>query len=105
MRPSALTRLAVPGAAISLLTLIVFFGIGLASSQSKARHEVVGRFSDHAAISAALTDSLFESSAAAARAANTKLYGGKQVSSRALSAAAARAGSLDLVLLESDGRI
>jgi signal transduction histidine kinase/CheY-like chemotaxis protein len=97
--------MALLGAAIPLVALIVFFGIGLASSQSKARHEVVARFSDHAAISAALTYSLFESSAATEQATNAKLYGAAHVPSATLSAAAARGGSVDLVLLAADGRI
>ncbi|MGH2853303.1 MAG: ATP-binding protein [Solirubrobacteraceae bacterium] len=93
------------GAAVPLVALIAFFGVGLASSQSKARDEVVARFADHAAISAALTYSLFESSAATEQASNAQLYGSARVSTATLSAAARRGASTDLVLLAADGRV
>ncbi|HEX4629068.1 MAG TPA: hypothetical protein VH137_09785, partial [Gemmatimonadales bacterium] len=89
--------------AVSLIGLIVFFGFGLASSQSKARREVVARFSDHAAISAALTSSLVETAATAAQASDRALYGSRRVADATLSAAARRESSPDVVLLTSGG--
>jgi signal transduction histidine kinase/CheY-like chemotaxis protein len=95
----------VAGTALLFAILIAYFGVGLASSQSKARHEVVARFSDHAAISAALTHSLMESSAATERAASAKLYGAARVPPATLTLAAQKGGSSDVVLLAADGTI
>jgi signal transduction histidine kinase/ActR/RegA family two-component response regulator len=95
----------VAGTAVLFAILIAYFGVSLASSQSKARREVVARFSDHATISAALTHSLITSSAAAEQALSAKLYGAARVPPSALTAAAQKGGSTDLVLLAADGTI
>ncbi len=91
--------------AVLFAILIAYFGVSLASSQSKARREVVARFSDHATISAALTHSLIASSAAAEQAVSAKLYGAARVPQAALTAAADKGGSPDVVLLAADGAI
>jgi signal transduction histidine kinase/CheY-like chemotaxis protein len=91
--------------AVSVIGLIVFFGFGLASSQSKARREVVARFSDHAAISAALTSSLVETAATGAQASDRAIYGSPRVADATLSAAARRESSPDVVLLTSRGSV
>jgi len=96
---------AVAGTALLFAVLIAYFGVGLASSQSKARHEAVARFADHAAISAALTNSLFASSAASEQAMSAKLYGAARVSRAALTAAAREGGSSDVALLAANGTI
>jgi len=95
----------VAGTAVLFAVLIAYFGVSLASSQSKARREVVARFSDHATISAALTHSLIATSAAAEQAASAKLYGAARVSQATLTAAARKGGSPDVVLLAADGTI
>ncbi|HEX3510234.1 MAG TPA: ATP-binding protein [Solirubrobacteraceae bacterium] len=96
---------AVAGTALLFSVLIAYFGVGLADSQSKARHEVVARFSDHAAISAALTHSLFQSSAASEQAASAHLYGGARISPAALTASAEVGGGSDVVILAANNTV
>jgi signal transduction histidine kinase/ActR/RegA family two-component response regulator len=88
-----------------LTGLIVFFALGLASSQSRARRDVVARFSDHAVISAALRHSLVGTVAADTRAAHPQLFGSSHIEPSVLNRVARAEQSPDLVLFDASGRI
>jgi hypothetical protein len=67
-------------ATVLVIGLLSVFAIELADSQGKARRDVERRFVERATVSAALIESLFESSTTIGRADNAKRYGGKTVS-------------------------
>jgi diguanylate cyclase (GGDEF)-like protein/PAS domain S-box-containing protein len=91
----------------ALLTLILLGGLGtsLHGSQSKARHAIQSRFAERAKLSAALTESLFASSASVSQARDTQLFGASRVSSKRIAQEAARGHLTNLVVLRDDGSI
>jgi PAS domain S-box-containing protein len=91
------------GAATSYAALLTLFAIALATAHSKARHSLEAAFNEHAKVSAALTVSLFEASAATERHSYAKRYGSAHVSGAALTALAREGKSADVMLLGSDG--
>jgi hypothetical protein len=91
------------GAAISFAALLALFAIGLTTAHSKARHSLEAAFNEHAKVSAALTVSLFEASAATTQREDAKLYGSAHVPDAALTAAARQGKSIDVMLLSGDG--
>ena len=97
--------LALGVAGLLIVGLLVSFGTSLYSSHADAREAIQSRFAERARLSAALTESLFASSAAAAQASDAKLYGAEHVGPGLLAAQAATGRLADLVLLGPDGRI
>ncbi|HTN25977.1 MAG TPA: EAL domain-containing protein [Solirubrobacteraceae bacterium] len=90
--------------ALTLLTL-VGAGTSLHHSQTNARHAIASRFAERARISAALTESLFASSASAAQTTNAQRFGGSRIPVATLAAEARRSRLESLVLLGADGAI
>ncbi|HUR87031.1 MAG TPA: EAL domain-containing protein [Solirubrobacteraceae bacterium] len=90
-----------------LLTLGALAGLGtsLHNSQSTAREAVADRFAERARVSAALTESLFASSASASQATNAERFGAPRVSSKTLGTEAKRGRITSLVLLDARGEI
>jgi diguanylate cyclase (GGDEF)-like protein/PAS domain S-box-containing protein len=90
----------------ALLTLIVLAGLGtsLHGSQTRARHAIESRFAERAKLSAALTESLFESSATVSQARDAQLFGGRDPGPH-LTREAARGHLTSLVLLRADGSV
>ncbi len=88
-----------------MVGLLASFGSSLYASHREARAAIVHRFAERARLSAALTESLFASSAAAAQAADAKLYGARRVNAVALGAQAGAGRLADLLLLDADGHI
>ncbi len=97
--------LALGVAGLLIVGLLVSFGTSLYSSHAEAREAIQSRFVERARLSAALTESLFASSAAAAQATDAKLFGAEHVDPAVLGAQAAAGRLPDLVLLGPDGRI
>ena len=91
-------------AALTLATL-AGAGTSLQRSQANARQVIASRFAERARISAALTESLFASSATASQTTNAQHFGGLRVSVDTLGAEARRGRLESLVLLGPDGRI
>ncbi|WP_332672577.1 bifunctional diguanylate cyclase/phosphodiesterase [Aromatoleum sp.] len=92
---------------IALLTLGVLAGLGtsLHKSQMEARQTIESRFAERAALSAALTESLFASATSPSRATNARLFGARRVSATVLGRQAARNRLASLVLLRADGAV
>jgi diguanylate cyclase (GGDEF)-like protein/PAS domain S-box-containing protein len=92
--------------AAALLIVVVLVGLGssLHGSQTRAHHTIENRFAERAKLSAALTESLFESSANVSQARDAQLFGGTKVNSR-LGREAARGHLTNLVLLRADGTV
>jgi diguanylate cyclase (GGDEF)-like protein/PAS domain S-box-containing protein len=91
-----------------LLTVVVLAGLGtsLRSSQTRARHTIENRFAERAKLSAALTESLFESSANVSQARDAQLFAGAGAAARRRLAREATRGHLtSLVLLRADGSV
>ena len=84
---------------------LVALGTSLHSSQANARSSVANRFAERARVSAALTESLFASSASASQATYAERYGAPRVSSKTLAAEAKRGRLTSLVLLDASGAI
>jgi signal transduction histidine kinase/ActR/RegA family two-component response regulator len=92
-------------ATIVLVALLAVVAIAISSTQSSTRHALENGFAEHAKVSAALTSSLFHSTAATSSAQDAKLFGARHLNGVMLTNAA-RSGSLsDLVLLAGDGKI
>ena len=91
----------------AVLTLVTLVGAGtsLQHSQSNARHAIASRFAERARISAALTESLFASSASAAQTTNAQRFGGSRIPVETLAAEARRGRLESLVLLGADGGV
>lgn len=99
------SRMVLGIAGAALLALMVVFAVELADSQSKAHRDVQDRFRDRARVSASLTESLFGSAGATARAENARLYGTARVSPRALAQAAKQGNNLYALVLSKKGRL
>jgi diguanylate cyclase (GGDEF)-like protein/PAS domain S-box-containing protein len=91
--------------AVLLVVLLVAFVLALAGSQGQGRQDIQSRFAERARLSAALTEAVFESSAAAGAAVDRKKFGGAVVLSRALTAFGRVNQSDGVVLLDSLGRV
>jgi len=92
--------------AAALLILLALAGLGtsLHGSQTRARHAIENRFAERAKLSAALTESLFESSATVSQTQDAQLFGGPSAG-RHLAREAARGHLTNLVLLRADGSV
>ncbi len=77
--------MAVAGAV--LVAALVAFAVILINQQNGDRQDIENNFRDRAVVSAALTQSLFEASATASAAENTRKYGTREVSPQTLAAA------------------
>ena len=85
--------------------MLAGLGTSLHGSQTKAHHAIQSRFAERAKLSAALTESLFASSASVSQARDAQLFGGEHVSSKRLAREAGRGHLVNLVLLRADGSI
>jgi diguanylate cyclase (GGDEF)-like protein/PAS domain S-box-containing protein len=97
--------LALGVAAVLTLSVLVGLGTSLYSSQADARDAIASRFADRARVSAALTESLFASSANVSQATNARRYGSSVVTAEKLGAEARRGRMTSLVLLGAKGEI
>ena len=93
--------------AAAVITLVTLVGAGtsLHRSQSNAHRVIASRFAERARISAALTESLFASSASAAQTTNAQRFGGSHIPVDTLAAEARRSHLESLVLLGPGGQI
>ncbi len=93
--------------AAAVLTIAALAGLGssLYNAQSNARDAVADRFAERARVSAALTESLFTSSASASQPRFAARYGAARVPASTLAAEAKRGQMTSLVLLGADGEI
>ena len=98
------SRLVMAAAAAVLLALLATFAIALANSQSKATNDVKQRFRERAQVSAALTQSLFQTVVAESAGRNAKLYGGARVSRAALAKQQAQSGGQGGFLAVADAQ-
>jgi signal transduction histidine kinase len=92
-------------AAIALLGVMVFSALELASSQHKTRRDVERRYTERAGVSAALTQSIFSSSANSGQADAAKRYGAAKVSPQTLAAAVKRGNLEYAILLDPKGKV
>ncbi len=99
------SRIVLGLAGAALVALMTVFAVALADSQSKAREDVQDRFRDRAKVSASLTESLFGSAGATARAENARLFGTDRVSVAALTAQAKQSRNLYALVLSKEGRV
>jgi signal transduction histidine kinase len=99
------SRMVLGVAAAALLALLAIFAVELIDSQSKARRDVQSRFRDRAKVSAALTESLFTSTASESQADNARRYGAAQVSERTLANQQKQGRLLYMMVLDARGRI
>ena len=98
-------RLALWVAAVLTLAALAGLGTSLHDSQTRARQTIESRFAERARLSAALTESLFASSASAAQARNVQRYGSPYVRTAVLAREARRSRLVNLVLLDADAGI
>jgi hypothetical protein len=91
-------------AALTVGVLAVFAYL-LVHAQSEARHDVERRFRDRAAISAALTESLFSVSLSSTRMQASERFGGTTVSKARLDQQVAQGGSSYGRILDARGRV
>jgi signal transduction histidine kinase len=99
------SRMVLVVAAAALLALLTVFAVELIDSQSKARRDVQSRFRARAKVSAALTESLFTSTASESQADNARRYGAARVSERTLASQQKQGRLLYLMVLDARGRI
>ena len=93
-------------AAVMLLVLVVgLFAFALARSHAEDRRDAETRFVERARISAALTESLFASTADEGAAQNKKLFGGETVEQARLERQRSQSGLAYAVVLDEQGRI
>ena len=88
-----------------LIAVLATVGIVLADQQRSDRHEIEDSFRDRAAVSAALTQSLFEATSTAGQGQNAERYGTAEVSPTTLAEAAREGNSSYIVLLGPDGAV
>jgi signal transduction histidine kinase len=88
-----------------VLGVLVAFAVVLINQQNGDRQDIKDNFHDRAITSAALTQALFEASATAGAAENTRKYGTRDVSSETMAQAAQQGQSTYMVLLGPDGKV
>src|ERR1700736_5028864 len=93
------------GAVIAFAALLALFAIVLSTAHAKARRSLEAGFNEHAKVSAALTDSLFEASASTSQATYTHKYGSARVPDSTLTALAREGKSVDAALIDSGGSL
>jgi signal transduction histidine kinase len=86
-------------AGVVLIGVLVAIAVVLANQQKGDRDDLEDGFRDRATVSAALTQSLFEASATAGAAENSRKFGSAQVSQQTMAATAKQGGSAYVVLL------
>src|SRR4051812_2747268 len=99
------SRLMLGLAIAGLLALLAVFAVELVDSQSKARRDVEGRFSDRANAAGALTGSLFSASSDSAQEENQRRFGGAEISERALAKQAKESQARYLMVLDKNGHV
>src|SRR5829696_5600750 len=85
------------------IVILTVFAVQLSRSQSTARHDVEDRFRARAAVTSALTDAVFSSTASSADA--IKRYGGLVVPDRTLERAATEGHLTYTALIDMSGRL
>ena len=103
---SAGKQRSVMAAAVVLLVFVVgLFALALERSHTERRRDAETRFVERARISAALTESLFSSTAAQASAQNSRRLGGETVDQARLERQRSEGGLTYAVVLDEKGRI
>jgi diguanylate cyclase (GGDEF)-like protein/PAS domain S-box-containing protein len=88
-----------------LVAVITAFVVALTGAQRQSRDDLTTRFTERAALSAALTESVFTSTSGSAQEQYPKLFGGARVADAALTAWGHRSRSTSVVLIGPDGAI
>lgn len=99
------SRVGIGVAAGIVLAVLVAFAVVLVNQQRGDRHDIQKSFRDRATVSAALTQSLFESSSTAGQAENARRYGSRRVPTKTLASAAEQGQSPYIVLLGPKGAV
>lgn len=92
------------GAVVLIVALLAFFAYSLADSQRQQREDLEKRFGDRAAVSAAVTEALFNSAGAQGQAQNAARFGGATINPATLERVRRQSQAPYLEIFSSDGR-